>query len=56
MKRLNKLFSTLRQDESGASFLEYTVLLGILLAGAIGFITTVGGWTTGQWSTLATAL
>lgn len=56
MKNLRKIALALRDDESGASFLEYTVLLGILLAGAIGFITTVGTWTTGRWSTLATAL
>ena len=39
------------EDESGATMVEYTVLLGILLVCALTSIVFVAGWVTGQWST-----
>jgi len=56
MTRIVSLAAKLRDDQSGASFLEYTVLLGILLAGAIGTIIAVGTWTSGQWTALNAVL
>jgi Flp pilus assembly pilin Flp len=44
------------KDEGGASLLEYSLLIGIIVAVTVGVITAVGVWVTGQWTTLKTAL
>ena len=44
-----KLFSVLHTDERGASFLEYTVLLGIILTVAIGTLGSIGGYANTIW-------
>jgi len=44
------------QDEDGAALIEYTVLLGILLVAVIAIIVFVGGWVSGQWSSLSAQL
>jgi pilus assembly protein Flp/PilA len=46
----------LKNDEDGASLIEYTVLLAILLIAVIAIIGGVGGWILNKWSTLNTAL
>jgi pilus assembly protein Flp/PilA len=51
-----ELLIRLPKDEDGASLLEYTVLLGILLLATIGTITLVGGWISAQWTALNAAL
>jgi pilus assembly protein Flp/PilA len=56
MKKLSTLVRNLHNDESGAAFIEYTVLLGILLVGALVTIGAVGTWAGGQWTALDTAL
>jgi pilus assembly protein Flp/PilA len=43
-------------DENGAALIEYTVLIGLLLAGIVVTITAVGAWASGQWTALNTAL
>ena len=48
--------SVLRDDESGAALVEYTVLLGILLVAVIATIALVGTWVSGKWTALHTAL
>jgi len=42
----------LGKDEEGASLIEYTVLLGILLIAVIAVIGAVGGWINNKWSAL----
>jgi pilus assembly protein Flp/PilA len=42
----------LGQDEEGASLIEYTVLLGILLVAVIATIGAVGTWINGKWTAL----
>ena len=44
------------KDEEGAALLEYTVLLVIILGGAIALIIMAGGWVSGQWQGLMDAL
>ena len=39
-------------DESGASLLEYSVLVGLITAGVVGTILTVSGWVGNKWTTL----
>ena len=42
----------LGKDEEGASLVEYTVLLGILLIAVIATIGLVGTWINGKWTAL----
>lgn len=52
MTKVKALIAKFRKDEEGASFLEYTVLLGIILAVSIVTIRAVGQWANGQWTFL----
>ena len=47
-----KLVRGLAKDEDGASLIEYTVLLGILIVAVIATIGAVGTWVNGKWTTL----
>ena len=53
MTAIKTFFADLRSDEDGASFLEYTVLLGIILAVSIGILTAVGGYAQGIWTVMS---
>ncbi len=44
------------KDESGASLLEYSILLGLITAAAVASITTVGGQIKTIWSDMITTL
>jgi pilus assembly protein Flp/PilA len=44
------------KDEEGAALLEYTVLLVIILGGAVALIIAVGGWVAARWTSLNTTL
>jgi len=46
----------LRRDKKGASMVEYSVLIGIVLVLAIASVRGVGAWVNGQWTNLNTAL
>ena len=52
MSAITTFFTELRNDEDGASFLEYTVLLGIILAVSVGILTTVGNHAQTIWSNM----
>ena len=52
MRALRNLVKRLKQDEDGASLLEYTVLLALILIATIGIIAAVGGWINGKWAAL----
>jgi pilus assembly protein Flp/PilA len=54
--RLFELLTRLGNDEDGATLLEYTVLIAIMLVAVIATITLVGGWLGGQWTALNGAL
>jgi pilus assembly protein Flp/PilA len=54
--RTLELMKRFAEDEDGASLLEYTVLMGILLVATIATITAVGGWISNQWTALNAAL
>ena len=43
-------------DKSGASLLEYSVLVGLIVAGVVLTITAVGTWIGGRWTTLSSVL
>lgn len=44
------------RDERGASLLEYSVLIGLITAGVVATITSVGGWVFGKWDALRVSL
>ena len=56
MKSIVSFFRALHADDSGAAFIEYTALLGVILAVGLGILATVGGWAQDQWSTLCKGL
>jgi pilus assembly protein Flp/PilA len=52
MTSLKRLFARVRKDESGATMIEYSILIGIITAVAITFIIAMGGFVSGAWSLL----
>jgi pilus assembly protein Flp/PilA len=56
VERTKNIAIRLWKDESGASLLEYSVLIGLITAAAVGTIATVGTWVTTQWTDLNTVL
>jgi pilus assembly protein Flp/PilA len=40
------------KDERGASLLEYSILIGLITAGVVTTVITVGTWVGTQWSDL----
>ena len=55
MTRLWGLLARTRKDENGATMIEYSILIGIITAAAIGAIVLMGGYVVSQWTTLCTA-
>ena len=56
MRKALTVFDQFANDEDGAALIEYTVLLGIILAGVVATIGLVATWVSGQWTALNTAL
>jgi pilus assembly protein Flp/PilA len=52
---IRDLISRFAKDESGAALLEYSILIGLITAGVIGFVTGSGSWVNAKWKALATA-
>lgn len=53
---MRNLLTCLHHDESGVAFLEYTALLGVILAVGLGVFSAVGGWINSVWADLCTGL
>ena len=56
MTKLVALARHLHDDKSGAAFIEYTVLLGVILVASIATISAVGLWAANRWVALNTAV
>lgn len=56
MKKFLTIVRDLHEDKSGAAFIEYTALLGVILAVGIGVLAAVGTWASGTWTYLCTKL
>ena len=56
MSRFVAFVTKIRSDEDGASLIEYTVLLAILLVAVIAIIAGVGAWISTTWAALSTAI
>ena len=56
MRRFMKFITQISSDENGASLIEYTVLLAILLVAVIAIIAGIGAWISSEWASLSSAL
>jgi pilus assembly protein Flp/PilA len=56
MSSIIKFLNRLRSDENGASLIEYTVLVAIILIAVIAIIAGVGKWISSEWASLSTAI
>ena len=56
MHAVMSLIKQLKSDEDGATLLEYTVLLAIILVAVIAIIGAVGQWVNTQWANLNKAI
>jgi pilus assembly protein Flp/PilA len=52
MLSIKALIKRLKSDEDGASLIEYTVLLAIILVAVIAIIGAVGTWVNTTWANL----
>ena len=55
-KYAKKQIARIRQDESGATMIEYSVLIALVTVVLVALITTVGGQLVTAWTTLTGAL
>lgn len=53
---MTKLFNRFTRDESGATLIEYSLLIGLITVVAVVAIGAVGIWVNGQWTDLQAAL
>jgi pilus assembly protein Flp/PilA len=51
-----KLLNTLLRDEQGGEVLEYALIAGLIIVGAIALITSVGTKVVARWTSLDTSL
>ena len=56
LAKIKSSIRTFASDESGVTLLEYSLLLGIITAGAVGLILGAGGWVSDQWTDVSTDL
>lgn len=56
MKSLVTVCHDFRADDAGAAFIEYTALLGVILAVGLAILIAVGGWTNLKWKNLCSTL
>ena len=52
MTKIASFFRDLHEDKNGASFIEYTALLGVILAVGLVVLTSVGNWANTTWTYL----
>jgi pilus assembly protein Flp/PilA len=52
MTRLWGFLARLRGNEKGASLIEYSILIGLISALAIGSVLLMGEWVASQWAYL----
>ena len=52
MEKLGTLVRDLHNDQSGAAFIEYTVLIGLILVLSVALISAVGLWANNRWVAL----
>jgi pilus assembly protein Flp/PilA len=53
---LQNLIWRFRNDRSGVTLLEYSIMIGLITALVVGLVQGAGTWAQGKWTTLAGAL
>ncbi|HYD29642.1 MAG TPA: Flp family type IVb pilin [Azospirillaceae bacterium] len=53
MLKLRSFAAKLIQDESGASMIEYTILISLISIALVATIGAVGNWASNEWSLLS---
>lgn len=48
--------NSFKKNESGASLVEYSLLIGLITVAVVTLVIAVGGWVSAQWSALDTAV
>ena len=56
MSSLVKFFDAFSADDSGATMVEYTILIGLITVVAIALIASVGTWVKNAWTSVNTTL
>ena len=56
MKRITAFLDYFAADESGATMVEYTILIGLITVVAIALIAAVGTWVQNAWTSVNTTL
>ena len=56
MKSIVNFARSFNDDQSGAAFIEYTALLGVILAVGLATVALVGQWASTQWSNVSSTL
>lgn len=56
MKSIASLLRALHADDNGAAFIEYTALLGVILAVGLAILAAIGGWINTVWNDLCSQL
>jgi Flp pilus assembly pilin Flp len=56
MKKIVTFLRDLHEDKSGVTFIEYTALLGVILAVGLVVLTQVGDWANATWTYLCSNL
>jgi pilus assembly protein Flp/PilA len=51
-----RLFDKIRKDEEGATLVEYTMLLAIIVVAVITTLGKVGNWVNAKWTAFCTSL
>jgi pilus assembly protein Flp/PilA len=52
LHRVRKSAVGLWRDESGASLVEYSLLIGVIILVTAAAVTSVGTWASGKWTAL----
>ena len=47
--KVTSALAALRDDESGAGLVEYSLLIGLITVGTVATIAIIGPWVTDQW-------
>jgi len=56
MVKLMRHFDRFAADESGATMVEYTILIGLITVVAIALIASVGAWVKNAWTVVNSSL
>jgi len=56
MNRFLRFWDDLLADESGATMVEYTILIGLITVVAVSLVAAVGSWVKNSWTSVNASL